>query len=174
MVKKEYTEIDARSCELLRNLLYERKWNAVDLARLTKRSPDVVRRWLRGERVIPLEAFVRIAQGSKVNLNVWFDLIAGVEGTETSGTETQSSALSMIASLLALGLEGNTPVRFSINIEPGVAGKLGLGVELQREAITQPCSLTAVNMISPTARTILEKLETSVADADAKAAASGK
>jgi len=64
--------------DLLREVMHQKRWHAVQLGEALGKHPDIVRRWLRGERRVQIEDVLAMADLIGVSLD---DLFGRAEGT---------------------------------------------------------------------------------------------
>src|SRR4029078_7815765 len=64
--------------DLLREVMHQKRWHAVQLGEALGKHPDIVRRWLRGERRVQVEDVLAMADLIGVSLD---DLFGRAEGT---------------------------------------------------------------------------------------------
>lgn len=58
--------------DLLRNVMHEKRWHAVQLGEALGKHPDIVRRWLRGERRVQIEDVIAMADLLGISLDEVF------------------------------------------------------------------------------------------------------
>jgi len=63
--------------DLLRNVMHEKRWHAVQLGEALGKHPDIVRRWLRGERRVQVEDVLAMADLIGVSLDELFGRVEG-------------------------------------------------------------------------------------------------
>lgn len=67
--------------DLLREVMHQKRWHAVQLGEALGKHPDIVRRWLRGERRVQIEDVLAMSDLIGVSLD---ELFGRVEATSSS------------------------------------------------------------------------------------------
>ena len=73
--------------ELLREVMHQKRWHAVQLGEALGKHPDIVRRWLRGERRVQVEDVLAMADLIGVSLDELFGRIDGPASSGIAGSE---------------------------------------------------------------------------------------
>jgi len=78
--------------ELLREVMHQKRWHAVQLGEALGKHPDIVRRWLRGERRVQIEDVLAMADLIGVSLDELFGRLDGetVSGGIAGGDEIRA------------------------------------------------------------------------------------
>jgi len=76
--------------DLLREVMHQKRWHAVQLGEALGKHPDIVRRWLRGERRVQIEDVLAMADLIGVSLDDLFGRADGKPGSIAGGDEIRS------------------------------------------------------------------------------------
>jgi transcriptional regulator with XRE-family HTH domain len=76
--------------DLLREVMHQKRWHAVQLGEALGKHPDIVRRWLRGERRVQVEDVLAMADLIGVSLDDLFGRVEGTGGSIAGGEEIRA------------------------------------------------------------------------------------
>jgi len=86
--------------DLLREVMHQKRWHAVQLGEALGKHPDIVRRWLRGERRVQIEDVLAMADLIGVSLDDLFGRIDGKPSGVAGGDEIRSIVREEVESAL--------------------------------------------------------------------------
>jgi transcriptional regulator with XRE-family HTH domain len=140
------SSIASACAELVRRLLLKRNWKPARLAEELGVHPDLVRRWLRGERMLQLDDLLTIADMADASLDEVF-------GCRGSGQMAGELAINDLADKVASRVAGQLGLALLGAASPTSAGEPGL-----RAAGQGPMASELKKELSASAQRILDML----------------